>query len=213
MAGSPAAARTGRPVNRALVLAIASAAAVPVQVGGGVRTEADVDELLGGGVARVVLGTVALDQPDQVHRIVRRHPGRVALGIDYRQDPDGRTEVAARGWEQGSGRTVAEVIAEYTDIDLAALVVTAIARDGTLEGPDLDGLATVLAATELPVIASGGVGGASDVEALARLAAPSDGSPSLDQDRRRLAGVITGRALVEGRMTVEEGLAACALSV
>ena len=166
------AARTGRPVNRALVLAIASAVPVPVEVGGGVRTEADVDELLDGGAARVVLGTVAVDQPDQVRRMVRRHPGRVALGIDYRQGSDGRTEVAARGWEQPSGRTVAEVMAEYADVDLAALVVTAIARDGTLDGPDLDGLATVLAATELPVIASGGVGGVADVEALARLAIP-----------------------------------------
>ena len=207
------AARTGRPVNRALVLAIASAVPVPVEVGGGVRTEADVDELLGGGAERVVLGTVAVDQPDLVRRVVRRHPGRVALGIDYRRDPDGRTEVAARGWEQGSGRTVAEVIAGYADVDLAALVVTAIARDGTLEGPDVAGLAAVLAATELPVIASGGVGGAADVEALARLAIPSTGSPAVDQDLRRLAGVITGRALVDGRMTVEEGLAACALSV
>jgi phosphoribosylformimino-5-aminoimidazole carboxamide ribotide isomerase len=207
------AARTGRPVNRALVLAIASAVPVPVEVGGGVRTEADVDELLGGGAARVVLGTVAVDQPDQVRRMVRRHPGRVALGIDYRQGPDGGTEVAARGWEQPSGRTVAEVIAEYTDVDLAALVVTAIARDGTLEGPDLDGLAAVLAATALPVIASGGVGGAADVEALARLAVPPEGSSSVDPGARRLAGVITGRALVAGRMTVEEGLAACALSV
>jgi phosphoribosylformimino-5-aminoimidazole carboxamide ribotide isomerase len=204
------AARTGRPVNRAVVLAIASAVAVRVEVGGGVRTAADVDELLAGGVARVVLGTAAVDHPDQARQMVRRHPGRVALAIDYRRGADGRTEVAARGWEQGSGRSVAEVIAEYADVDLAAVVVTAIDRDGTLEGPDLDGLATVLAATELPVIASGGVGRASDVEALARLAAPPDGSPSADQ--RRLAGVITGRALVDGRMTVEEGLAACAAS-
>ena len=121
--------------------------------------------------------------------------------------------MAARGWEQPSGRTVAEVMAEYADVDLAALVVTAIARDGTLDGPDLDGLAAVLAATELPVIASGGVGGVADVEALARLAIPAERSSSVDPDPRRLAGVITGRALVAGRMTVEEGLAACALSV
>ncbi len=206
------AARTGRPVNRAVVLAMVAAVSVRVEVGGGVRTEADVDQLLDGGAARVVLGTVAIDHPDQVRRMVRRHPGRVALGIDYRLGSDGRTEVAARGWEQGSGRTVAEVVAEYADLELAAVVVTAIARDGTLEGPDLDGLATVLASTALPVIASGGVGGVSDVEALARLAPSSEGSAPVGGEGRRLAGVITGRALVDGRMTVEEGLAACARS-
>ena len=100
---------------------------------------------------------------------------------------------------------------ELADAGVAAVVVTAIERDGTLSGPDLAGLASVLAETGLPVIASGGVGGVPDVEALARLAVPPDasGGPA-GQATRRLAGAITGKALVDGRMTVEEGVAACA---
>ena len=100
------AARSGRPVNRATVLAIAAAVDVPVQTGGGVRSLDDVAELLGGGVARVILGTAALDDPGLVRRATAAFPGRVALGLDYRRTPDGRAEVAVRGWEEGSGRTV-----------------------------------------------------------------------------------------------------------
>jgi phosphoribosylformimino-5-aminoimidazole carboxamide ribotide isomerase len=98
------AARLGRAANRSTVLAIAGAVEVPVQTGGGVRSKADVAELLEGGVARVVLGTVALDRPDLVATLAAAYPGRVAVGVDYRRQPDGRTEVAVRGWEQGSGR-------------------------------------------------------------------------------------------------------------
>ena len=202
------AARSGQPVNRGLVLAIVAAVDVPVQTGGGVRTEDDVAELLDGGVARVVLGTAALEDPGLVHRSAVAHPGRVALGLDYRRGPDGRAEVAVRGWEEGTGRTVGEVLDEMGDAGLAAVVATSIDRDGMLSGPDLDGLAAILASTEVPVIASGGVGSVGDIDALAAMEATgSDGS------RRRLLGAITGKALVDGRMTVEEGVAACARSV
>jgi phosphoribosylformimino-5-aminoimidazole carboxamide ribotide isomerase len=202
------AARLGRPANRSTVLAIARAVDVPVQTGGGVRSEADVAELIAGGVARVVLGTVALDRPDLVGELAAAHPGRVAVGVDYRRQPDGRTEVAVRGWEQGSGRTVPELLDELDGAGMAAVIVTAIDRDGTLEGPDLEGLVAVLAATSLPVIASGGVGQVSDIADLARL----EGEPVHSGPRRGLAGVITGKALVDGRMTVAEGVAACAPS-
>jgi len=202
------AARLGRPANRSTVLAIARAVDVPVQSGGGVRSEADVIELLDGGVARVVLGTVALDRPDLVTDLAVAYPGRVAVGVDYRRHRDGRTEVAVRGWEQGSGRSVPDLLAELEGAALAAVIVTAIDRDGTLEGPDLDGLVEVLSATSLPVIASGGVGAVADIAALARLEVdPVDSGPP-----RRLTGAITGKALVDGRMTVAEGVAACALS-
>ena len=199
------AARLGRAANRSTVLAIAGAVDVPVQTGGGVRSKADVAELLEGGVARVVLGTVALDRPDLVTTLAAAYPGRVAVGVDYRRQPDGRTEVAVRGWEQGSGRTVAELLDELDGAGLAAVIVTAIDRDGTLEGPDLEGLGDVLAATSIPVIASGGVGAVGDIAALARLEVEGGRSGP----RRRLAGAITGKALVDGRMTVAEGVAAC----
>jgi phosphoribosylformimino-5-aminoimidazole carboxamide ribotide isomerase len=199
------AARSGAPVNRATVLAIARASAVPVETGGGVRTLDDVAELLDGGVSRVVLGTAALEDPGLVSRATVTYPGRIALGLDYRMTTDGRAEVAVRGWEQGTGRTVDELLAEVADAGLSAVVVTAIERDGTLAGPDLEGLRAVLASTGLPVIASGGVGSVADIEELAAVVV-EDG----DSGPRRLAGAISGKALVDGRMTVEEAVAACA---
>ena len=201
-------ARSGRPVNRATVLAVAAAVDVPVQTGGGVRSLDDVAELLGGGLARVILGTAALDDAGLVRRATEAFPGRVALGLDYRRTADGRAEVAVRGWEEGSGRTVGDLLDEVAGAGLAAVVVTSIERDGMLTGPDVDGLVAVLATTDVPVIASGGVGSAADVVALAAL-----GAVTPDGSFRRLAGAITGKALVDGRMTVEEGVAACGRSV
>ena len=202
------AARSGHPVNRATVLAIAAAVDIPVETGGGVRGEADVAELLDGGVARVVIGTAALDDPDVVHRATAAYPGRVAAGIDYRWTPDGRTEVAVRGWEEGTGRTVGELLDDLAGAGLAAIIVTSIERDGMLTGPDVDGLSAVLGSTDVPVIASGGVGSVADIEALAALEVDIAGVAP-----RRLLGAITGKALVDGRMTVEEAVAACARSV
>lgn len=209
------AARQGRPVNRSTVLAIAAtadASGVAVQTGGGVRSERDVDELLAGGIRRVVLGTMALEDPSLVRRSAGRYPGQVAVGIDYRTRPDRVTEVAVRGWAEGSGRTVAETLAEMEDTGVAALIVTAIERDGMLTGPDLDGLASVLAATRIPVIASGGVGSIDDIRALAALVVdPGTAPDGADAGPlRRLSGAITGKALVDGRMSVEQGVAACA---
>jgi len=200
------AARSGEPVNRATVLAIAQAVDVPVETGGGVRSESDIEALLDGGVARVILGTAALDDPGLVRRATERFPGRVALGLDYRRTADGRAEVAIRGWEQGSGRTVGDMLDEVAGAGLAAVIATSIDRDGMLTGPDLEGLLAVLASTDVPVIASGGVGSVADIEALARLGAEPIGGGT----RRRLLGAITGKALVDGRMTVEEGVEACA---
>jgi phosphoribosylformimino-5-aminoimidazole carboxamide ribotide isomerase len=201
------AARSGKPVNRRTVLAIARAVDVPVETGGGIRSLVDVTELLEGGLARVILGTAILDDPDLVRLSAARFPGQVAVGLDYRLGPEGRPDIAVRGWEEGSGRTVVEVLDELSQVELAAVIVTAIERDGTLRGPDLDGLAAVLPATGLPVIASGGVGSAADLSALARISVEVDGRA------RQLAGAITGKALVDGRMTVEEAMAACAVSV
>jgi phosphoribosylformimino-5-aminoimidazole carboxamide ribotide isomerase len=202
------AARHGTPVNRPTVLAIAAAVGIPVETGGGIRSEDDVAELLDGGVSRVVLGTVALEDPDLAVQLAGRYPGQVAVGIDYRRSPGGRTEVAVRGWEQGSGRSVADALAALDGAALAAVIVTAIDRDGMLGGPDLEGLTEVLGATSFPVVASGGVASVADIEALAALSVPAAGARLI----RRLSGAITGRALVDGRMTVEEGVAACARS-
>lgn len=183
------AARSGTPRNRDVIAAIVDAVDVPVQTGGGVRDDAAADALFEAGVTRVVLGTAALEDPALVRRLASRVP--VAVGLDAR----GR-EVAVRGWEQGSGRDLLDVAREFADAGVEALIVTEIGRDGTLSGPDIEGLGEVLDATELPVIASGGVGVLDDLRAL--MALRSGG--------RALAGVIVGRAIYEGAFTVSQAL-------
>jgi phosphoribosylformimino-5-aminoimidazole carboxamide ribotide isomerase len=202
------AARTGEAANRETVLAIAELAGrsgVAVQSGGGVRTDDDVDGLLGAGVRRVVLGTAAMADPELARRAAGRHPGGVAVGVDYRVGHDGRAEPAVRGWREGSGLTVSGLLDALDGSALGAVVVTSIERDGTLSGPDLGGLTDVLDLTSIPVVASGGVGSLDDIVALATLRSPVEG--------RCLAGVVVGKALVDGRIGVEEAMAACERSV
>ena len=189
------AARTGVPENRVFIGSIAAAVhpAVAVQAGGGVRSRGDAEALFASGVARVVMGTAALESPDLVRRIAADH--EVAVGLDAR----GR-ELAVRGWTEAGGADPVDVARRFEDAGVRALVVTDIGRDGTLGGPDLEGLAGVLEATTVDVIASGGVGSLADLEALGSLTAGGRG----------LAGVIVGRALYEERFTLEEAIAACA---
>jgi phosphoribosylformimino-5-aminoimidazole carboxamide ribotide isomerase len=189
------AARTGQSRNRDAVAAVAAAVGVPVQAGGGVRDDAAADALLDAGVRRVVVGTAALDDPEWVRRLAARHPGRAAVGLDAR----GR-DVAVRGWVDASGHDLVDVACRFADAGVAALVVTEIGRDGTLAGPALDQLCAVLAATELDVIASGGVGSLADLRALG----------DLEVGGRRLAGAIVGRALYEGTFRLDEALAVVA---
>jgi phosphoribosylformimino-5-aminoimidazole carboxamide ribotide isomerase len=179
------AARTGEPVNLALIAAIAGAVDVPVQAGGGVRTLEAAAALADAGVARVVMGTAAMEDPALVAQVAARQP--VALGLDVK----GR-EVAVRGWAQGSGVDWADAIRQLADAGAAAVVVTQIAVEGLMGGADLSGLAEVLAATELDVIASGGVGSLDDLLALA----------AVGSGDRRLAGAIVGTAIYEGRVDV-----------
>ena len=188
------AARTGRPVNRPVVASIAAAVNVPVQAGGGIRDEFSAESLLEAGITRIVLGTAALEDPGLLRRVAHRHPGRVAVGLDARSGV-----VAVRGWTAASGRTTAEVLAEVEDAPLGAVVVTDITRDGMMGGPDLEGLAAVLASTRHPVVASGGVATLDDLAALAQVS--SDG--------RRLEGAIVGTAIHEGVFSVREAVDAC----
>jgi phosphoribosylformimino-5-aminoimidazole carboxamide ribotide isomerase len=200
------AARTGLWHERAAlgeILRMATAASVSVQAGGGIRTADTAADLLQSGVARVVLGTAALEDPGLAARCAQRWPGRVAVGLDYRVNEDGVAEAQARGWEKGSGRSVLELLDELAGQPLGAVVVTEVVRDGTLAGPAVESLAALLLKTDLPLIASGGVGATQDLFRLART----------EVHGRRLAGAIVGRALVEHRFSVEEALAACAASV
>ncbi len=187
------AARTGEPLNRHVIAQIAAGVSVPVQTGGGIRNMQAAKDLFDAGVARVVVGTAALEDPDFVRKLAAQYP--VTVGLDAR----GR-EVAVRGWIQGSGADLLDLARAFEDAGVAALVVTEISRDGTLEGPDLAGLAQVLAATAIPVIASGGVGSLADLTELA----------GLESAGRTLSGSIVGRALYEGQFTAEQAVAACA---
>ncbi len=187
-------ARSGHPDNAAVVTAIAGAVDVPVQAGGGVRTAATAEAWFAAGVERVVLGTAALRDPELVRGLARSH--RIAVGLDARAG-----DVATDGWLQGSGQSVLDVARSFAADGVDAFVVTDISRDGTLEGPDIDGLASVLDAVSVDVIASGGVGRLGDLTALAGLEGRSG---------RRLSGVIVGTALYEGRLTVAEAVAALA---
>lgn len=184
------AARTGEPVNRHLIGAIAAAVAVPVQAGGGVRSAEAAAALADLGVARVVMGTAAMEDPDLVATIAARQP--VALGLDVR----GR-EVAVRGWAEGSGVEWPAALRRLADAGAEALVVTQIQVEGLMGGADTSGLAEVLAATGLDVIASGGVGTLADLVALDAVTA----------GERRLAGAIVGTAIYEGRIDVAEAVA------
>jgi len=179
------AARSGDPVNRPVIAAVARrlAGRARVQTGGGVRSVADAEALAAAGVARVVMGSAAMSTPSLVAEASRLVP--VAVGLDHRSG-----EVAVHGWTEVSGRTVHEVIDWFPDA--AAFVITDIARDGMLSGPDVVGLADVAARTTVPVIASGGVGSLADVAALSTI-------PGLH-------GVITGKALYEKRFTVAEAV-------
>jgi phosphoribosylformimino-5-aminoimidazole carboxamide ribotide isomerase len=188
------AARTGTPENRPTIAAVAAAVGttVHVQASGGVRDQASAEELLACGVDRVVIGTAAVESPELVYELAGHH--QVAVGIDTR----GR-EVAVRGWTEGSGVDLSDLLGRFAGRGVAAVILTDIARDATLAGPDIEGLASALEATEIPVIASGGVGALADLEALATLTAGGRG----------LEGAIVGKALYEGRFTVEEAIAAC----
>ena len=185
------AARTGEPTNRAIVGAIVAAVVgrAQVQTGGGVRSVAAAAALADLGVARVIIGTAAMEDPCLVARIASRQSAAVGL--------DGRSgEVAVRGWMKGAGATVLDVLPRFEDAGVAAVIITEITRDGTLAGPDIDGLQAALERTRIPLIASGGVGTLADVRALGGMRA----------GERMLGGVITGKALYEHRFSVAEAL-------
>ena len=184
------AARTGEAANLDLVAAVAAAVGCTVQAGGGVRSSEAAERLLAAGVERVVVGTAAVERPELVAELCALHPGRVVVGLDARH-----RRLAVRGWTETTGADLVGVVRRLEGEGVAAVVVTEIGRDGTMAGPDLDQLRAVLEATGLDVVASGGVGTLDDLRALADLG---------------VAGIIVGRALYEGRFSVEEALSCLA---
>ena len=180
----------GRPVNGPAVEAILAAVDVPVQLGGGIRDLATIELWLEKGVRRVILGTVAVRDPDLVRTASRRYPNRIAVGIDARQ---GR--VAVEGWAETSELTATDLARRFEDAGVAAIVFTDIGRDGALGGLNLEATSALARTTSIPVIASGGLGSMADIEAL------------LQPENASLAGAITGRALYDGRIDPAEALA------
>jgi phosphoribosylformimino-5-aminoimidazole carboxamide ribotide isomerase len=156
---------------------------MPVQLGGGIRTMETVDYWLGKGIRRVILGTIALRDPDFVRRACERHPGRVAVGIDARGG-----YVAVEGWAETSTVTVEELALKFEDCGVAAIIHTDVDRDGLLGGVNVEATVALAEAISTPVIASGGVGSLGDLQALKA------------REASGLDGVIVGRALYDGRV-------------
>jgi len=191
-------ARDGGDANLGVIEAICANVSARVQSGGGVRSVEDASERFSAGVERVVIGSAAVESPEIVEALAAMHPGRVAVGLDARV-----RDVAIHGWTEDSGLDLLALAARFAGMPgVGALVVTGIDRDGTLRGPDLDQLRAVLGAVEAPLIASGGVGTLGDLQALSEVRVGNRG----------FAGAIVGRAIYEGRFSVEEGIAACSPS-
>jgi phosphoribosylformimino-5-aminoimidazole carboxamide ribotide isomerase len=180
----------GAAKNAAAVGEILKRTALPVQLGGGIRDRAAVERWLDAGVKRVILGTVAVKNPDLVREVARAHPGRVAVGIDAKA---GR--VAVEGWGEVTDVSARDLARRFEDAGVAALIYTDIARDGTGLGLNIAETAAIADAVSIPVIASGGVGSLDDLKALKQRAHPN------------IAGVICGRALYDGRVEAAAALA------
>lgn len=183
----------GRPVNREAVKAIVEGVRIPVQLGGGLRTWADVEAALALGVKRVVLGTAVIADPHLVRRACRVYGEAVAVSLDVK---DGR--VAVSGWEVTSEEGALEAAARLREWGVARLIYTDVRRDGTLEGVNLEGIKAVAEAFGLKVIAAGGVSSIEDLRALKRL------------EPWGVEGVIIGRALYTGAVDLEEAIAVAA---
>ena len=179
----------GRPVNAAAVAAILARVTVPVQLGGGIRDLSTIAAWLEKGIARVILGTAAVENPDLVRQAAAAFPGQVAVGIDARK---GR--VATRGWAEDTGVRVTELARRFEDAGVAALIYTDIDRDGAMGGPNLAATEALARAVTIPVIASGGVASLADLIAL--------------RNTGVIAGAITGRALYDGAIDLAAALAA-----
>ena len=179
----------GRPVNGEAVSAILAATSNPVQLGGGIRSLAQVEAWLSKGLARVILGTIAVRDPALVREACRRFPGRIAVGIDARGG-----KVAVEGWAETSELGTAELAARFADAGVSAIIFTDIDRDGVLSGINWDSTLELARSTTIPVIASGGLASLADIR---RLTLP---------DAAILEGAITGRALYDGRIDPAEAL-------
>ncbi len=181
----------GKPVNGAAVEAILSAIDLPVQLGGGIRDMGTIEAWLERGLARIILGTIAVENPGLVREAAMAFPGKIAVGIDARK---GR--VATRGWAEETDIMAVDLAHQFQDAGVAAIIYTDIERDGAMEGPNIAATETLARAVNIPVIASGGVSSMQDLLAL--------------RDTGVIAGAISGRALYDGALNLGQALEALA---
>lgn len=179
----------GKPVNGEAVESILSAISVPAQLGGGIRDLATIDTWLSRGLSRVILGTVAVENPDLVREAARAFPGQIAVGLDARG-----AMVATRGWAEETDMTVTELARAFEDAGIAAIIYTDIDRDGAMEGPNIKATEALARAVDVPVIASGGVSSMDDLIAL--------------RDTGVISGAISGRAVYDGAIDLQAAIAA-----
>jgi phosphoribosylformimino-5-aminoimidazole carboxamide ribotide isomerase len=180
-------ARSGIPANRELVLEAVRRASCPVQAGGGIRTLEDVEELLAAGANRAVLGTFAMEDPEGMALACGRYGERIAVSLDARKG-----ELASHGWTVGTGMPLLDAVRVFENAGVASFVYTDVNRDGTMKGPDLDGLGQLAEVTNLPIVASGGVASLEDLRQVARMRPEG------------IAGVIVGRAFYEHKFSIGE---------
>ena len=179
-------ARSGKSENRRIVSEIAAVTGLPVQLGGGIRTMKDIEEVLGLGIQRVILGTAAVNNPQLVREALQKFPGRIAVGIDAKE---GR--VAVEGWEKVSSHTAIDFAKTMEQLGCKVIIYTDIATDGMLQGPNLDAMGEMIRSVGMEVIASGGVSSTQDLINLKNIGA---------------AGAITGKAIYTGAINLEEAL-------
>ena len=180
----------GKPVNEKAVISILNAISIPIELGGGIREMATVDFWLERGVRRVILGTAALKDPGLVKEACKKHPGRIAVGIDARGE-----KVAVEGWAEVSGLATIDLARQFEDTGVAAIIYTDIDRDGVMKGPNIEATLKLACAVSIPVIASGGVSSMDDLE---KLKLSGNGL---------LEGVISGRAIYDGKIDPTEASA------
>mgnify|MGYP001293678138 CR=1 FL=1 len=184
-------AKTGLPVNDISIRQIIKNLKIPIQVGGGIRTIARAEELIQLGVQKVILGTLALEEPSQAMDLASAYPGQVIIGIDSKKG-----KVATRGWIKENEKDAVDLVQTFNDSEIAAIIFTDIDTDGTLEGPNLNAMREIANKSKLPLIASGGVGSMSDLISL------------LELEVSGVSGVIVGRAIYDGKIKLKEAIQA-----
>ena len=185
-------AKTGELQNTDIILKIAQSVNIPVQTGGGIRTEDDIQKLLDGGVTRVILGTKAIEDRSFLKKILDRWQERIAVSLDCNNGM-----IAERGWTETSNIKATDFVKELESLKVSCLIYTDIARDGMLTGPNFESLEELAAVTQIPIIASGGISNIDDIRKLLTL------------ESKGVCGAIIGRAIYEGKLNLKEALALC----